>query len=156
MKFRKAKITDVEPIHALITYYAEKGLMLARPRTLLYESLREFTVAVDRDKVVGAGSLHIIWEDLAEIRALAVAPDYAKKGTGRSLVSNFLNEARELAIPRVFALTYQDGFFTKCGFRVVPKDSLPQKVWKECVNCPKFPNCEEIAMIIDVEIPAEK
>lgn len=156
MKFRKAKITDVEPIHALITYYAEKGLMLARPRTLLYESLREFTVAVDRDKVVGAGSLHIIWEDLAEIRALAVAPDYAKKGTGRGLVSNFLNEARELAIPRVFVLTYQDGFFAKCGFRVVPKDSLPQKVWKECVNCPKFPNCEEIAMIIDVEIPAEK
>ncbi len=156
MKFRKAKITDVEPIHALITYYAEKGLMLARPRTLLYENLREFTVAVDRNKVVGAGSLHIIWEDLAEIRALAVAPEYAKIGIGRGLVSNFLNEARELAIPRVFVLTYQDDFFAKCGFRVVPKESLPQKVWKECVNCPKFPNCEEIAMIIDVEIPAEK
>ncbi|MFX4263200.1 N-acetyltransferase [Pelotomaculum propionicicum] len=156
MKFRKAKITDVEPIHALITDYAEKGLMLARPRTLLYESLREFTVAVDRDRVVGAGSLHIIWEDLAEIRALAVAPDYAKKGIGRGLVRNFLNEARDLAIPRVFALTYQDGFFAKCGFRIVEKDSLLQKVWKECVNCPKFPNCDEIAMIIDVQIPAEK
>lgn len=153
MKFRKAKITDVEPIHALITYYADKGLMLARPRTLLYESLREFTVAVDQDKVVGAGSLHIIWEDLAEIRALAVAPEYANKGIGRGLVSNFIDEARELAIPRVFALTYQDGFFEKCGFKIIEKDDLPQKVWKECVNCPKFPNCEEIAVIIDTGIP---
>jgi amino-acid N-acetyltransferase len=153
MKFRKAKITDVEPIHALITYYADKGLMLARPRTLLYESLREFTVAVEQDKVIGVGSLHIIWEDLAEIRALAVAPDYAQKGTGRGLVSNFIDEARELAIPRIFALTYQDGFFEKCGFKVIEKDDLPQKVWKECVNCPKFPNCEEIAVIIDTGIP---
>lgn len=150
MKYRKAKITDVEPIHALITHYADKGLMLARPRTLLYESLREFTVAVDQDRVVGAGSLHIIWEDLAEIRALAVAPEYAKKGIGRGLVVKFLNEARELAIPRVFALTYQAGFFEKCGFKIIEKEDLPQKVWKECVNCPKFPNCEEIAMIIDV------
>lgn len=154
MEYRKAKITDVEPIHALITYYADRGLMLARPRTLLYESLREFTVAVDQDMVVGAGSLHIIWEDLAEIRALAVAPEYAGKGVGSGLVKNFINEARELAIPRVFALTYQDDFFEKCGFKVVDKDSLPQKVWKECVNCPKFPNCEEIAMIIDSGVPA--
>lgn len=150
MKYRKAKITDVEPIHALITDYANKGLMLARPRTLLYESLREFTIAEDRDRVVGAGSLHIIWEDLAEIRALAVAPDYAGKGIGRGLVDRFINEARELIIPRVFALTYQQKFFEKCGFKIVAKESLPQKVWKECVNCPKFPNCEEIAMIIDI------
>ncbi len=150
MKYRKAKITDVEPIHALITNYANKGLMLARPRTLLYESLREFTIAEDRDRVVGAGSLHIIWEDLAEIRALAVAPDYAGKGIGRGLVDRFINEARELIIPRVFALTYQQKFFEKCGFKIVAKESLPQKVWKECVNCPKFPNCEEIAMIIDI------
>jgi len=154
MEYRKAKITDVEPIHALITYYADRGLMLARPRTLLYESLREFTVAVDQDRVVGVGSLHIIWEGLAEIRALAVAPEFAGLGVGRGLVKNFINEARELAIPRVFALTYQDGFFEKCGFKVVDKDSLPQKVWKECVNCPKFPNCEEIAVIIDSGVPA--
>jgi amino-acid N-acetyltransferase len=154
MEYRKAKITDVEPIHALITYYADRGLMLARPRTLLYESLREFTVAVDQDRVIGVGSLHIIWEDLAEIRALAVAPEYAGIGVGRGLVKNFISEASELAIPRVFALTYQDGFFEKCGFKIVDKDSLPQKVWKECVNCPKFPNCEEIAVIIDSGVPA--
>jgi amino-acid N-acetyltransferase len=150
MKYMKAKITDVEPIHALITYYAEKGLMLARPRTLLYESLREFTIAREGEKVVAAGSLHIVWEDLAEIRALAVAPEYAKKGVGRGLINMFLEEASELAIPQVFVLTYQQKFFEKCGFKVVTKDLLPQKVWKECVNCPKFPKCEEIAMIYNL------
>lgn len=153
MEFVKAKITDVEPIHALINYYAEKGLMLARPRTMLYESLREFTVARDQGKIVAAGSLHIIWEDIAEVRALAVAPEYAKKGMGRRLVDMFIKEAGELGIPRLFALTYQQAFFEKCGFKVVPKEFLPQKVWKECVNCPKFPNCEEIAMILDVQLP---
>jgi amino-acid N-acetyltransferase len=152
MEYVKAKITDVETIHALINYYAEKGLMLARPRTMIYESLREFTVARDQGKVVAAGSLHIIWEDIAEVRALAVAPEYAKKGIGRRLVEMFIEEAGELGIPRLFALTYQQAFFAKCGFQVVPKESLPQKVWKECVNCPKFPKCEEIAMILDVPI----
>lgn len=151
MKLRKAKITDIEPIHALISYYADKGLMLARPRSMLYESLREFTVAVDQGQVIGAGSLHIIWEDLAEVRALAIAHDYTCKGIGRSLIKMFLDEARELALPRVFALTYQQTFFEKCGFRAVPKESLPQKVWKECVNCPKFPNCEEVAVVYDLE-----
>ncbi|MDD4767442.1 MAG: N-acetyltransferase, partial [Desulfotomaculaceae bacterium] len=110
------------------------------------------TVAEDQDRVIGAGSLHITWKDLAEIRALAVAPEYARKGIGHGLVSKFIDEARDLAIPRLFVLTYQDGFFAKCGFIIVEKDSLPQKVWKECVNCPKFPNCEEIAMILDIDI----
>lgn len=151
MKLRKAKITDIEPIHALISHYADKGLMLARPRSMLYESLREFTVAIEQGQVIGAGSLHIIWEDLAEVRALAIAPEYTCKGIGRNLVKMFLDEAKELALPQVFALTYQQGFFVKCGFRVVPKESLPQKVWKECVNCPKFPNCEEVAMIYDLD-----
>ena len=150
MIFRKAKITDVEAIHALITHYADRGLMLARPRSLLYESLREFTVAVDQAQVVAAGSLHIIWEDLAEVRALAVSPGYTGRGIGRKLVKMFLDEAKDLAIPHLFALTYQQEFFARCGFRVVPKESMPQKVWKECVNCPKFPNCEEVAMFYDL------
>jgi len=150
MKYRKAKITDVEPIHSLITYYADQGLMLARPRAMLYESLREFTIAEDQGLVIGAGALNIIWEDLAEIRALAVTPAYTGRGIGRSLVNMFINEARDLAIPRVFALTYQQKFFEKCGFKLIAKELLPQKVWKECVNCPKFPNCEEVAMIIDI------
>jgi amino-acid N-acetyltransferase len=148
---RKARITDVEQIHALITYYANKGLMLARSRAMLYESLREFTIAEDRGQVVGAGSLHIIWSDLAEIRALAVAPEYAFQGIGFHLVQHFLAEARELAIPTVFALTYQENFFERCGFKPVSKESLPQKVWKECVNCPKFPSCEEKAYVISIQ-----
>lgn len=150
MIMRKAKISDVESIHTLITYYAEQDLMLARSRNMLYENLREFTVAEDQGQIVAAGSLHITWQDLAEIRAMAVTPDYKKKGIGRRLVSKFIEEAWELEIPRIFALTYQDGFFAKCGFSIIDKDSLPQKVWKECVNCPKFPNCEEIAMIIEI------
>lgn len=151
MFIRKAKITDVEDIHALITFYANKGLMLARPRSMLYEGIREFTVAEENGKLVGVGSLHIIWEDLAEIRALAVDQDMTGKGIGRILVNAFLKEARELNIPRVFTLTYQAGFFQKCGFILKAKEEMPQKVWKECINCPQFPNCEEEALVIDLK-----
>lgn len=151
MLIRKARITDVEDIHALITYYANKGLMLPRSRSLLYEGIREFTVVEEKGRLIGAGSLHIIWEDLAEIRALAVEPEMTKKGIGRILVHSFFSEARELHIPRVFTLTYQAGFFIKCGFRLVPKEEMPQKVWKECINCPHFPNCEEESLIIDLD-----
>lgn len=150
LRIRKAKLSDVEAIHGLISYYAERDLMLARSRAVLYEALREFTVAEENGRLVGAGSLHIIWEDLGEIRALAVDPDYTRQGIGRALVKAFLAEARELELPRVFALTYQEGFFLKCGFRTIPKEELPQKVWKDCINCPKFPKCEETAVIIDL------
>lgn len=150
MKIRKARIDDMEAVHGLINYYAEQGLMLARPRSILYEAVREFTVAEEQGQIVGAGSLHIIWADLAEIRALAVDPRYTRRGIGRRLVQSFLEEARELGMPRVFALTYQAGFFVKCGFQPVLKEKLPQKVWKECINCPKFPNCEEEAVVIEL------
>jgi len=151
MIYRKAKITDVECIHELITYYAEQNLMLARSRAMLYESLREFIIVENENTVIGSGALNILWNDLAEIRALTVAPAYAGQGIGRKMVQMFINEARELGLPRIFVLTYQQVFFEKCGFRVVTKESLPQKVWKECVNCPKFPNCEEVAMTIDID-----
>lgn len=150
MIIRKAKITDVEAIHALITHYADEDLMLARSRAMLYETIREFSVAEEDSKIIGAGALHIIWEDLAEVRALAVAPDYKGKNVGRTLVEEFLNEARELGLLKVFALTYQPGFFEKCGFHQVSKDKLPHKVWRECIDCPKFPNCEETALVSDV------
>lgn len=150
MLLRKARITDVEPIHALINYYAGKGLMLARSRSLLYEGIREFTVVEHEGRVVAAGGLHIIWEDLAEIRALAVEEGMSGKGIGRMLVDALLEEARQLHIPRVFTLTFQPGFFEKCGFRHVPKEEMPQKIWKECINCPHFPNCKEESLIIDV------
>lgn len=151
MIYRTAKIADVETIHGLINHYAGIGLMLARPRAMLYESIREFTVAEDEGKVVAAGSLHVLWDDLAEVRALTVAPEYTGQGLGKIIVQRLLQEAKDLGVPQVFALTYQPDFFGKCGFALVDKDLLPQKVWKECINCPKFPNCEEIAMIFNLE-----
>uniref|UniRef100_UPI00195DCA16 N-acetyltransferase n=1 Tax=Desulforadius tongensis TaxID=1216062 RepID=UPI00195DCA16 len=150
MIYRKAKISDVEEIHQLVSYYAAKNLMLARSRSSLYEGIREFTVAEYNGRVIGAGSLHIIWSDLAEIRALAVRPAHIQKGIGRNLVNLFLKEARQLEIKRVFALTYQQEFFIRCGFKAIAKEELPHKVWKECVNCPLFPNCEENAVIINI------
>jgi len=148
---RKAKISDVEEIHKLISHYAAEGQMLARARTTLYEGIREFSVVEIEGKVVAAGSLHVLWSDLAEIRALAVAPEYIRRGLGKALVETFLREARELELPRVFALTYKPEFFARCGFRLINKEDLPQKVWKECVNCPQFPNCEESAVIIELK-----
>lgn len=147
--YRKAKISDVEDIHQLVTNYASKNLMLARSRSSLYEGIREFIVAEYNGKIIGSGSLHIIWEDIAEIRALAVHPDHIQKGIGQKMVNLFLEEARQLEIKRVFALTYQSGFFERCGFHFIAKEDLPQKVWKECVNCPLFPNCEENALILE-------
>ncbi|MEW6697015.1 MAG: N-acetyltransferase [Bacillota bacterium] len=151
MLIRKAKISDVEEIHKLISYYAAEGQMLARARTTLYEGIRELSVVEINGKVVAAGSLHVLWSDLAEIRALAVAPEYIRKGLGKALVETFLKEAKDLELPRVFALTYKPEFFAKCGFRLIDKEDLPQKVWKECVNCPQFPNCEESAVILELK-----
>ncbi|WP_131917953.1 N-acetyltransferase [Heliophilum fasciatum] len=147
---RKARMNDVEAIHALISENAAEGLMLARPRSLLYESLRDMTVAEENGKIIGTGSLHILWEDLAEIRGLAIAKEGRGRGIGRAIVEALTEEARGLGLARVFALTYQDGFFAKCGFRIVSKEQLPHKVWKECIDCPKFPNCDEIAMLLEV------
>lgn len=151
MLFRKARIKDVENIHALITHYAGEGLMLARPRGMLYEFIRDFTVGEQNGMVIAAGALHILWEDLAEVRALAVAPEFTDMGIGRGLINTFVKEAWELGIPKVFSLTYQVGFFQKCGFNPVSKDILPHKVWKECIECPKFPNCDENAVIMEIK-----
>ncbi len=148
---RKAKISDIEDVHQLITQYANNGLMLGRSRSMLYEGIREITVAEENGVLVGAGMLHVMWKDLAEIRALAVHPDYIARGIGRKMLEEFLAEARELKIPRVFALTYQPEFFVHCGFKRVPKESLPQKMWRECIDCPKFPNCDEEAVQIDLQ-----
>jgi len=138
MIYRKARISDAECIHALITHYANEGLMLARSRALIYEHIRDFTVAEDNGKVI------------AEVRALAVAPEYTKQGIGRGLISCFIRESWDLGILRVFSLTYQAIFFKKCGFKVVSKEILPHKVWKECIECPKFPNCDETAVLLEI------
>ncbi|MGE5597891.1 MAG: N-acetyltransferase [Bacteroidota bacterium] len=150
MNLRKARMSDVESIHRLINEYAGQGLMLGRSRNMLYENLREFTVVEEEGRFLGTGALHIIWEDLAEIRALALEPDCQRRGIGRRLVEALIEEARSLEIGTVFALTYQTEFFAKCGFRTVAKEDMPQKVWKECINCPKFPHCDEVAMVMTV------
>lgn len=145
--FRKARINDVEQMHGLINHYANEGAMLARSRNMLYENIREFTVVEEKGQFLGAGGLHILWEDLAEIRALAIAPQGIGRGFGKRIVHHLLEEAKDLGIPRVFTLTYKPEFFVKCGFELISKDDLPHKVWKECINCPQFPNCDEIALI---------
>ena len=149
MHYRKATLNDVENIHAMVNEYAAQGKMLPRSRNLLYECIRDFVVAEEDGKVIGAGALHILWEDLAEIRTLAVDPAYLNKGIGKRIVNDLIHEAHSLGASKIFTLTYQQIFFEKCGFRVIDKDNLPQKVWTDCVNCPKFPNCDEICMIID-------
>jgi amino-acid N-acetyltransferase len=149
--YRKAKMQDVETLHGLINQFAEQGLMLPRSRNTLYETLREFTLIENDGAVIGAGALHIIWDNLAEVRALAILPEFHGKGLGKQLILELLNEARALGIHQVFALTYQVEFFKKCGFLQITKEEMPHKVWKECINCPKFPNCDEVALIINLD-----
>ncbi len=148
--FRKAKMSDVEKLHTLINEQAQQGLMLARSRNVLYENIREFTIAVEAAEVLGCGSLHIVWDNLAEIRALAVKDTHRGQGIGKKIIAELLQEARELEISKVFALTYQADFFQKCGFAEVHKEEMPHKVWKECINCPKFPNCDEAAFVREI------
>lgn len=156
MQLRKATMADIPGIHTLINDYAVQGLMLRRPLMMLYESVRDFTVAVEETgDVIGVGGLHIMWQDLAEVRSLAVKSGTVRKGVGKAIVETLVKEAEELGLKRVFALTYQQGFFEKCGFAVIQKESLPQKVWKECVYCDKFHMCDEIAMIRWLVPPAE-
>lgn len=147
MIYRKATFKDVEAVHKLVNDYADKGLMLSRSRNALYETLRDLVVAENDDVIVGVGSLHLTWDELAEIRALAVAPHTTKAGIGRNIVETLTAEAKQLGVKTLFTLTYQPGFFAKQGFEEVSKDLLPHKVWKECINCAKFPNCDETAMI---------
>ena len=148
INYRKAVLSDVEDILKLINVNAEKGLMLPRTRNTLYEGIREFIVAEFNGILIGVGSLHILWADLAEIRALAVLDDKRYQGIGNAIVDLLISEARELGCPEVFTLTYQVEFFRKKGFQLVAKEEMSQKVWKECINCVKFPNCDENAMTL--------
>jgi amino-acid N-acetyltransferase len=150
-------MADIPAVHGLVNDYAGQGLMLRRPIMYLYESVRDFVVAVDETtgELVGCAGLHIMWQDLAEIRSLAVKPGLTKQGVGRGIVEFLLEEGKALGLKRIFALTYQQGFFEKCGFHVVIKDQLPQKVWKECVYCDRFHACDEIAMIRLLVSPEE-
>lgn len=147
---RKALIPDVKNIHRLLLDYARDGLLLSRSLAELYESLRDFYVFEVDGRVVGTAALNICWEDLAEVRSLAVHPEFNGRGVGRELVQSCLEEARRLGIRRVFALTYKQVFFEKLGFVVIEKSQLPHKIWGDCMKCAKFPDCDEIALSIEL------
>ncbi len=144
---RKAKIQDIKQIQSLINHFARQDLMLPRSLNEIYETLRDFWVAEEAEKVVGCCALHISWEDLAEIKSLAVAKNKQKKGIGRLLVGACLEEAKELGAQKIFVLTYKPDYFKKFGFKRIRNSSLPHKIWAECINCCKFPNCQEVAMV---------
>ena len=146
MKVRNAKIPDARAISALINCYAEHDKMLFRSLAEIYENLQMFLVAEEDDTVVGCCALEIIWSDLAEIKSLAVAPAHKGRGLGRALVEATVEQARELGVPRVFALTLEPRFFEHIGFAVVPKEDLPMKVWSDCARCPKQQECDETAV----------
>jgi amino-acid N-acetyltransferase len=146
---RKARMADAKPIHKLLISYAQQGLMLSRSLADIYEGIRDFYVFEVDEQVVGAVCLQICWADLAEVRSLAVDGSQEGKGLGRQLVEACLNEARGFGILRVFALTYKPGFFAKMGFHEIEKSELPHKIWGDCIKCPKFPECDEIAMSIE-------
>ncbi len=144
---RKARIQDVKAIHALLMDCSKQGLLLPRSFNQLYSHLRDFFVLIqDGGGLLGCCALSIAWEDLAEVRSLAIVPDLRGQGWGRRLVEACLSDSVTLGIYRVFTLTYQMNFFKHLGFEVVSKDNLPQKVWADCLHCPKFPDCDEIAM----------
>ena len=144
---RKAKLSDVKEIQRLVKAHSDRGEMLPRPLNELYDHLRDFVVFVRNRKIVGICALHICWDDLAEIRSLAVAEEMREKGIGAQLVKACLKESKSLGVKRVFALTYQLAFFEKLGFKKVDKAVLPHKIWTDCLNCVKFPDCDEIAIV---------
>ena len=144
---RKAKISDVKQIRELINSFAKEDLMLPRSLNELYDNIRDFWVFQQGKKIIGTAALHICWQDLTEIKSLAVEKKWQRKNIGRQLVSACIEEAKKLGAKKVFALTYKPDFFRKFGFRKVKHTDLPHKIWAECINCPKFPNCQEIALL---------
>ncbi len=146
MLYRKPTFDDVEAIYELVNDYAKDGVMLARSRNTLYETLRDMVVAEENGIVVGVGGLHITWNELAEIRTMAILPSAVGRGIGKKIVQLLLEEAKVLGVKEVFTLTYKPGFFQTLNFIEISKDALPHKVWKDCIDCAKFPNCDEIAM----------
>ena len=152
MKVEKAKIADAAQMHLLINRFADKGEMLPRALSEIYENIRDYYVVRNRDRVIACVALHVSWADLAEIKSLAVAKKTQGQGIGTALVEKCIEEAKELGIPTVFCLTYKPDFFEKCGFALIDKSELPRKVWGECYTCPKFPDCDEVPLVIHVKL----
>lgn len=151
---RKAKVGDALQIFKLVNRYSKQGLMLPRSQNQIYRGIRDFVVAERDGGFIGCGALNILWEDLAEIRSLAVVEEEQGRGVGQAMVRYLVREAHELGVPIVFALTYAPQFFLKMGFRLIDKNELPRKIWVDCIDCLKFPNCDEMAVILDLRTDA--
>ncbi|VAX29007.1 N-acetylglutamate synthase [hydrothermal vent metagenome] len=147
LRIRKAGTRDVREIHRLVNSFAKREQMLPRSLNEIYETLRDHIVCEDNGEVTGVCALHILWEDLAEIRSLAVKADAQRQGTGKKLVKSCISEAKRLGIERIFVLTYNPDFFRSLGFVDIDKSELPQKIWGDCLRCHKFPECDEFALI---------
>jgi amino-acid N-acetyltransferase len=160
----KAQIRDVEEILELVNGFAASNLMLPRGPQYLYENIRDFVIASDPNVpvysmtetrevlnlIVACGSLHVLWEDIAEVRALAIHPDYQHLGLGSKLVEYMKKEARELGIHRLFTFTMTEEFFSSLGFKKIKRKELPPKVWGECSRCPKYFRCDEVGMVLEL------
>ena len=151
IKIRKAAINDVKQIHAILNHFAKDGILLGRPLLALYEKIREFFIYEEDGVVIGCAALAIVWENMAEIRSLAVKEDYQGKKIGAALVNEALKEAEGLGIKKIFTLTYKPDFFKKFGFKEIDKKLLPHKIWTDCINCPHFPDCNEVCLLKEVE-----
>ena len=151
MKSEKARVSDVPQMHKLINSLADKGEMLARSLSEIYENTRDYFVVRQGERVIACGALHVSWSDLAEIKSLVVAEDYQQQGVGARMMAACIRETKGLGIPTIFCLTYQPAFFKKFGFSQAGKAELPRKVWGECYRCPKFPDCDEVALIYHLE-----
>ncbi|WP_428908514.1 N-acetyltransferase [Niallia sp. Krafla_26] len=151
VEIRRAKIADVDSLFELINIYSNKGIVLPRTKKSLSQNIFSIFVADVDHRVVGTASLAILDKDLAEIRSLVVDDSMTKLGIGKLLVEKIIEETKRVGIDKLISLTYQVDFFKKCGFEVTVKDTMPQKVWQDCINCPKLHNCDEIAMVYHVK-----
>jgi len=146
MKTRKAKLRDAKGIHQMINQASQTDSVIPRSLAEIYESIRDFFVAEESGRLAGCCALHVDWEDLAEVRSLVVAPKEQRKGLGGKLLKAALREAKALEVPKVFVLTSKPQFFQKQGFEKIRRGRLPHKVWGDCLKCPKFPKCDEVAL----------
>jgi len=146
---RRATLRDVKSIHRLIAEQAQSGHILARAMSELYSQVKDFIVSEDdgSEEIVGCGALQIVWEDLAEIRSLAVQTQYQGQGVGTALIEALLEESGQMGVSKVFVLTYRPELFQRLGFALMDKSLLPHKIWADCIRCTKFPECDEIALV---------
>ena len=154
MRVRPARMADARRICGLINHYAERGRMLHRSLESVYDSLREFLVGQEGRRIVGCVAVDLFWADLAEVKSFAVAPERRREGIGTQLLDAAVADAARLGIRKLFALTYEKDFFLNRGFEVIDRDTLPEKVWRECVYCPKANACDETAMMLRVSTGA--